>query len=198
MSILKEQEKTLEGLLTFKSVINKGSSPFQSIKCINTESKIYSVNKTRSVCHLAPRLVRDMRHLICVLTSRVCKFKFLGIKTFFLFQLCWYSYIYKLDDLPSVAFHLKGHLTSALIIKTFNFKNPVVQYSCVFIPIHFSLVLLFKYLNNERKEQITDKKAYRLLKLWFIYWFILPTLSVCRRRSSGREGEALLFWTLGR
>lgn len=124
--------KKLEGLLTFRSAINKVSSPF------HIESNIYSANKNRSVCHLAPRLVRNMHHLKCVLVSRVCKFQFLGTKTFFLFQFCWFSYIYKLDDLPSVAFHLKGHLTSSL--KTLSFKNSAVQFSCIFMPPWPSLV----------------------------------------------------------
>ena len=124
--ILKEQDRNrrkAEGTPTLRSVINKVSLPFHTIKCINIESKICSANKNRSVCFLAPEFVRNIHHLICVLLSRlVCKFKFLGAKTFFLFRLC--SYIYELDDLPSVAFHLKGHLTSAL--KTLNFKNTVV------------------------------------------------------------------------
>ena len=134
--ILKEQDRNrrkAEGTLTLRSVINKVSSPFQTIKCINIESKICYANKNRSVCHFAPEFVRYMHHFICVLASRlVCKFQFLGTKTFFLFQLCWYSYIYELDDLSRVAFYLKGHLLSAL--KTLSFKKTVVQYSCLFYP----------------------------------------------------------------
>ena len=136
MHVAGKNRKKMEDL-TLISIISKVSSPSQTVKCINIESKIYSANKNRSVCHLAPRLVRNMHHLKCVLV-RVCKFQFLGTKTFFLFQFCWFSYIYKLDDLPSVAFHLKGHLTSAL--KTLSFKNSAVQFSCVFMPPWPSLV----------------------------------------------------------
>ena len=66
------------------------------------------------MCCLASRSVRNMHHLICVHASRECKFRFLGKKTFFLFQLYLYLHIYKLDDFPIVAFHVKRHLTSAL------------------------------------------------------------------------------------
>ena len=60
-----------ERTLTLRSVINKVSSSFQTIKCINIESKICSANKSRSVCHLAAEFVHNMHHFICVLDANL-------------------------------------------------------------------------------------------------------------------------------